>query len=208
MRRKKAALRFVKKKKESSMSKGKKILIETVIYLAELLFVILLAFLIVRTGFVKCSMMGDSMTPTLVNGDSLLVNKFAYMISEPHRFDVVAYRQGSSEHSYMSVKRIIGLPGDNVLIKNGEIYINGEMLSEDINTEKMITGGLAESEIILDENEYFVLGDNRNNSEDSRFANVGNVVRNDICGKVWIRLNSFGFVDSFNHKEDNEVEDK
>ena len=147
------------------------------------------------------------MAGTLVNGDSLLVNKFVYKISEPERFDVVAYRQGSSEHSYMSIKRIIGLPGDRIMIKNGEIYIDGELLTEEINTDKMITGGLAETEIVLDENEYFVLGDNRNNSEDSRFSNVGNIVRNDICGKVWIRLNSFGFVDSFNHKEgDSEVE--
>lgn len=207
MRRRKAALKFVKKKKENNMSSGKKILIEAVIYFAEVLLVIFLAFVIVRIGFSKCSMMGDSMAGTLVNGDSLLVNKFVYKISEPERFDVVAYRQGSSEHSYMSIKRIIGLPGDRIMIKNGEIYIDGELLTEEINTDKMITGGLAETEIVLDENEYFVLGDNRNNSEDSRFSNVGNIVRNDICGKVWIRLNSFGFVDSFNHKEeDSEVE--
>lgn len=207
MRRRKAAIKFAKKKTENTTSAGKKILIETLIYIGEILFVILLAFLIVRTGFSKCTMMGDSMADTLVNGDSLLVNRFAYKISDPKRFDVIAYRQGTSGHSYISIKRIIGLPKDRILIKNGEIYIDGEVLSEEINTENMITGGLADTEITLDENEYFVLGDNRNNSEDSRFANVGNIVRNDICGKVWIRLNSFGFVDSFNHKEDDgEVE--
>ncbi len=205
--RRKTAVKFVKRKKESTMSAKKKILVEAVIYIAEVLLVILFAFLIVRMCFVKCSMIGDSMSGTLVSGDSLLVNKFAYKIAEPKRFDIVAYRQGSSEHSYMSVKRIIGLPGDRVLINNGEIYINGELLDENINTEKMVTGGLAETEITLDEHEYFVLGDNRNNSEDSRFANVGNIVKNDIEGKVWIRLNSFAFVDSLNHREDDgEVE--
>lgn len=201
MRSRKSALKFVKRKRNDGMSPKKKVLIETVIYIAELVLVVLFAFFIIHAGFAKCQMTGDSMENTLVNGDSLLINKFIYKLSEPRRFDVIAYRQGTSERSYINVKRIIGVPGDSLLIKDGQIYINGNVLEEDIEVEKMITAGLADTEIVLDENEYFVLGDNRNNSEDSRFANVGNIVRNDIIGKVWIRLNSFGFVDSFNHRQ-------
>ena len=123
---------------------------------------------------------------------------------------MIAYRSGSSEYGYINIKRVIGVPGDSVKITDGDVYIDGEKLIENINVEKMTTAGLAEEEIVLDENEYFLLGDNRNNSEDSRFASVGTVVKDDIVGKVWIRLNSFGFVSSFNHIDtdntDSEVE--
>lgn len=210
--RRRSQLRYYKKKrkKESRLSAANKIAIETAVYVAEIALVVLLAFGIIHFGFAKASMVGDSMTQTLQNGDSLLINKFVYKISEPGRFDVIAYRSGSSEYGYINIKRVIGVPGEHIKITDGEVYIDGEKLIENINVEKMTTAGLAEDEIVLDENEYFVLGDNRNNSEDSRFASVGMVVRNDIVGKVWIRLNSFGFVSSFNHIDtdntDSEVE--
>ena len=204
MRRRKNGYRFKKIKKEKTISPGKKLAIEIITYIASLIAVVALAFCIVNFGFVKATMIGDSMNTTLVNGDSLLINKAVYMVSKPKRFDVVAYRRNSSEHGYISVKRVIGEPGETVWINDGEIYIDGKILPENINVEKMTTGGLAEEEIRLDENEYFLLGDNRNDSEDSRFANVGMVVKDDIIGKVWIRLNSFGFVSSFNHVENKE----
>lgn len=210
--RRKSQLRYYKrkKKKESSLSAGNKIAIEIVLYIVEIAFVVFLAFGIIHFGFAKASMVGDSMSQTLQNGDSLLINKFVYKISKPNRFDVIAYRSGSSEYGYINIKRVIGVPGDRIKIVDGDVYIGGEKLIENINVEKMTTAGLAEEEIVLDENEYFVLGDNRNNSEDSRFASVGMVVKDDIVGKVWIRLNSFGFVSSFNHIDtdntDSEVE--
>ncbi len=210
MRRRKSGYRFKKMKKEKKMSAGKKLVIEVITYILSVIAVIALAFCIVKFGFVKATMVGDSMNETLVNGDSLLINKAVYVVSKPKRFDVVAYRRNSSEHGYISVKRVIGEPGETVWINDGEIYIDGKILAENINVEKMTTGGLAEEEIKLDENEYFLLGDNRNDSEDSRFANVGMVVKDDIIGKVWIRLNSFGFVSSFNHieKTDKNIEEK
>ncbi|MBE5928431.1 MAG: signal peptidase I [Lachnospiraceae bacterium] len=210
MRRRKSGYKFKKIKKEKRISAGKKLAIEIVTYIASLIAVIVLAFCIVKFGFVKATMIGDSMNATLVNGDSLLINKAVYVISKPKRFDVVAYRPNSSKHGYISVKRVIGEPGETVWINDGEIYINGKLLPENINVDKMTTGGLAEEEIKLDENEYFLLGDNRNDSEDSRFANVGMIVEDDIIGKVWIRLNSFGFVSSFNHVEnkDDDTEKK
>jgi signal peptidase I len=85
---------------------------------------------------------------------------------------------------------------------NGNIYIDGEVLTEPIVTEAINMDGLAADEIVLDENEFFVLGDNRNNSEDSRFANVGNILSNEIVGKAWVRLNNFNFIDKLNLKKE------
>ena len=206
--RRRAHLRYdrKKKKKESKLSAANRMAIEAAVYVAEIALVVLLAFGIVHYGFAKASMVGDSMTQTHKNGDSLLINKFVYKISEPKRLDVIAYRIGSSEYGYINIKRIIGVPGERIRITDGEIYINGEKLIENVNVEKMTTAGLAEDEIVLDENEYFVLGDNRNNSEDSRFASVGMIIKNDIVGKVWIRLNSFGFVSSFNRTDNTDTD--
>ena len=94
------------------------------------------------------------------------------------------------------------MPGEKLLIREGQIYINGEVLEEEINVEPMNTGGLAEEELTLESNEYFVLGDNRNNSQDSRFNTVGTIVSDDIIGKVWFRLKPFNNVKTLNLKSD------
>lgn len=180
-----------------------KIILQIVIYLFEICIVIGLAYAITKYGLMQTSMTGESMQATLGNGDEVLISKFAYKISSPERFDVVAYCQNSSEHSYLSIKRIVGLPGEKILIRNGKIYINGEELEEAINVEPMNTGGIAGEELFLEENEYFLLGDNRNNSQDSRFSNVGTVVKDDIIGKVWFRIKPFSSVSSLNLKSDN-----
>ena len=83
------------------------------------------------------------------------------------------------------IKRVIGLPGEHVQIMDGKVYINGSVLEDDVSEDDILTAGLAAGELTLGENEYFVLGDNRNNSEDSRFANVGVVKKDDIVGSVW-----------------------
>ena len=176
----------------------KKVIKEVVIWLAEIALVILLAYLIIAFGVEKTPVTGESMETTLQNGDKIIVNKMVYRFSDPDRFDVIVFKQNGKEHSYYNMKRIIGLPGETVRIINGTVYINGELLQEKIQTEPMLNGGLADEEVVLEENEYFVLGDNRNNSEDSRFANIGNILREDIIGKAWIRLKPFDFVNQMN----------
>lgn len=197
MRNKRAAER-IRFKTKKEYSKRKRIIIEIILYVFELFLVIGLAYVIINIGVMKTAMVGDSMQKTLENGDDLLINKFIYRLSSPERFDIIAYRQDASEHSYITIKRIIGLPGEKVQIIDGKVFINGTQIDEVINVDKMNTAGLAQDEITLEKNEYFVLGDNRNNSEDSRFSSVDAVVKNEIIGKVWIRLNSFNFVNSLN----------
>ncbi len=204
----KSAKNRLKFKKKREISTNKKRIIEISIYIVEVLIVIALAYGITTVGVMKTNMVGESMQNTLANDDELLINRFIYKMSNPKRFDVIAYSQNSSEHGYLTIKRIIGLPGEKIKIEDGKIWINGEELSEDISVEPMTTGGLAQDELLLEENEYFVLGDNRNNSEDSRFSNVGNIVKEDIIGKVWFRLKPFAFVNSLNKEVNEEITDE
>ena len=128
------------------------------------------------------------MQNTLASEDIILIEKLSYRIKPPKRFDVIVFKKDGKEHSYYSIKRVIGLPGETVRIKEGHVYINGELLEEQSVVEDIFLEGLAEEDIILDEDEYFVLGDNRNNSSDSRDPSVGLIQRNELLGKVWIRI--------------------
>src|SRR5699024_6622052 len=114
-----------------------------------------------------------------------LINRAAYKIGEPKRGDIIAYRVSEEENASTHIKRIIGLPGETISIQDGQILIDGETYQEKKNFPAIQNPGLAETEITLDKDEYFVLGDNRNNSEDSRFAGVGNIRRENIIGKLW-----------------------
>lgn len=178
-----------------------KILIEIFIWAAEIAAVIFLAYFIVYYCIEKTTVIGNSMENTLFADDQVIINKFIYRISDPKRFDVIVFKQSGKEHSFYNIKRIIGLPGETVQIKDGAIYINGELLEETVEVEEMANYGLAAEEIVLEENEYFVLGDNRNNSEDSRFASIGNITRDEIIGKASLRLSPFNFISKLNLKE-------
>jgi signal peptidase I len=140
---------------------------------------------------------GNSMYPTLYNGDSLIVNKLAYMTGDPQRFDIVIFPV-KYDRSTFFIKRIIGLPGETVRIDDaGSIYINGKKLNEHYGRGKIQDPGLAAKEVKLGDDEYFVMGDNRNFSEDSRFDPVGNIKRKDIAGKITVRiypLDRYGYV--------------
>ena len=159
--------------------------------------VILLCFLIITYVGCKSRVDGDSMNPTLEDGDMLWVSKIAYTIGKPHRFDVIIFKYDEND-TY--VKRIIALPGERIRIDNeGNIYINDLLIEEHYGKEPIMASnvGRAGQDVLLGEDEYFVLGDNRNNSHDSRWADVGNVSKEDIIGKVSFRVypfNKFGKV--------------
>ncbi len=149
---------------------------------------VFLAFAIIFFAGMRTSVIGDSMEPSLYNGQEILINRFLYMLSSPKRGDVVVFLPNGNQNTHYYVKRIVGLPGETVQIKEGRVYIDGVLLGEEDLYDTMIDAGIAENEIELDTDEYFVLGDNRNSSEDSRSGNIGAVVRDNIIGKAWFRM--------------------
>ncbi len=130
---------------------------------------------------------GDSMYPSLEDGDNLIVDKISYRFLDPARFDVVVFPFQYQEDTFY-IKRIMGLPGETVQIIDGEIYINGQKMRDPYADEPIRNPGLASDVITLGEDEYFVLGDNRNNSADSREPSVGNVPREEIIGRAFFRI--------------------
>ena len=133
-----------------------------------------------------------SMDPTIQSGDVVLINRLAYRLGTVRRGDLIAYRARESSDSAYHIKRVIGLPGETIAIKEGLIMINGETYLEKLELPNISDAGIAADPIQLRNDEYFVLGDNRNNSEDSRFADVGNVKRSQLAGKVWFRIRPAG----------------
>lgn len=136
----------------------------------------------------KISVIGVSMEPSLQNGQEVLVNRFIYKLFSPRRGDVVVFLPNGNKNSHYYLKRIIGLPGEKIQIIGGYVYVNGELLEEEEFYDKIADAGIAENEITLGNDEYFVLGDNRNNSEDSRSGNIGAVKKGDIAGKAWFYM--------------------
>lgn len=187
--------------RDRKRSRQKKLIVRIILWIIEIAAVIGLAYFIINFALEKTTMLGDSMDITLQADDKIIINKLAYKFGKPKRFDVIVFKQSGEEHSYYNIKRVIGLPGETVKIKEGYVYINDELLEEPMITDPILIGGLADDIITLEENEYFVLGDNRNNSEDSRFANIANVVFDDIIGKAWLRLKPFDFVNKINMYE-------
>ena len=179
----------------SKKPKYKKYIKALLLWILEIFLVILAAYLIIEYAVEKTTMMGVSMSTTLNDGEKVIINKLAYWRDEPERYDVIVFSQSRSGHGYYNIKRVIGLPGETVEI------INGKKLQEEIKVEDMRLAGLAEEPIVLGENEFFVLGDNRNYSEDSRFANIGIIVREDIIGKAWLRLEPFSIIDKINRND-------
>ncbi len=189
------------KKKKSILNDTLRELLDTGVYL---LVVLLLTFLVVRFVGQRTQVSGESMEPTLQNGDQLIADKLSYRFHDPKRFDVIVFPfPGDPETLY--IKRIIGMPGETVqIMENGTICINGEVLEEAYGLEIIAPDrrGLAQEPVVLGEDEYFVMGDNRNDSMDSRVAAVGNIHRDKIIGRAWVRiwpLSGFGFV---THQED------
>lgn len=159
-----------------------------------LLFVLVATWLLVNFVVQRTQVEGGSMESTLYTNDNLLVDKISYRLSDPKRFDIIVFPFGELHY----IKRIIGMPGETVQIdEEGRIYIDGEVLQESYGKEviKPENIGRAAEPIKLGDDEYFVMGDNRNHSSDSRTEAVGNIHRNDIVGRAWVRiwpLSSFG----------------
>ena len=157
---------------------------------------IFLAFFLVYFIGMRTSVIGVSMEDTLHSGQQILVNRLPYLIFSPDVGDIVVFQPGGNRNSHYYVKRVVAVPGDHVLIKDGKLYVNGSIV--DYGYDKIMDPGIAENELTLDEDEFFVMGDNCNSSEDSRSGNIGPVSREMIEGRVWFHFNSkdsfLGFV--------------
>lgn len=142
---------------------------------------------------------GESMETTLSDGDQLIVDKISYRFRDPKRYDIVVFPYRYEKNTFY-IKRIIGLPGETVQIVDGYVYINGQILGEQYGSALIEDPGLAAEPITLGADEYFVLGDNRNNSQDSRTANVGNIHRDELIGRAWVRLWPFDKIGVIKHE--------
>lgn len=180
--------------------KLKEILETSLYFLGVLVFALLIVTFVGQRTIVD----GESMMPTLNDKDNLIVDKISYRFGEPKRFDVIVFPPKNTKRTYY-IKRVIGLPGETVQItENGDILINGVVLNEHYGAEVILKPGLASKPIVLGEDEYFVLGDNRNNSQDSRYESVGNIKKEEIIGRAWVRVypfNKIGSVKKFSEEK-------
>ena len=160
--------------------------------------------------FQSVTVQESTMEPTLQVGERFFVNRAVYKVSSPERGDIIVYKTSGSDDAALHIGRVIGLPGETVQIKGGQIYINdelqisngavlinGEVYNENKNFPEISNAGLASDGVSLESGEYFVLGDNRNNSEDSRYGDIGNINKKYIVGKVWFVISpkdKFGFL--------------
>ena len=179
-------LNFRKKRKRVNLSTAK----NGVLWIVEIIIVLALALALVYCAGMKVTVVGNSMENTLVDGSQVLVNRFTYNLTDPKSGDVIVFLPNGNEKSHYYIKRVVGVPGDKVQIIDGVLYVNGELFDEQ-DTDAIKNAGLAEEEITVDEDEFFVLGDNRNSSEDSRYANIGNIKKDYIIGKAWFRIAPF-----------------
>ena len=188
-RRKRIFKKNKKKKIEFHIDLG--FLLGIAIWIFKIGVVCLMAFVWVWFFGQQVSTVGDSMKPVLGNGDVVLVNRIIYNATTPKRGDIIIFKPKGNENVHYYTKRIIGLPGETVEIMENRIYIDGEKLEERYETTDIDDVGIVKEKVKLAGDEYFVLGDNRASSEDSRNADVGNVKREYIYGKAWFVI-SFG----------------
>lgn len=182
MRRNKG-LSFYEKKKRISSHMLKEIFGMIFGTFAAILFA---AVLVLNVG-IKTNVVGVSMEPTLYNGQEILINRFVYKLSSPRKNDVVVFLPGGNLNSHYYVKRVVAVPGETVQIIGGKLYVDGVAEDNEV-YDKIEDAGIAENEILLGSDEYFVLGDNRNISEDSRSGNIGPVDGATITGKAWFHM--------------------
>ena len=165
----------------------KEIIKELAGWLLYIVLIIAFTWFVVTFVGQRTEVSGSSMETTLSDKDQLIVDKMTYRFRDPKRYEIVVFPYQYQENTYY-IKRIIGLPGETVQILSGMVYIDGMRLDEHYGNEIMENPGIAEEPLTLGEDEYFVLGDNRNNSSDSRASDVGLIHRKDLIGRAWIRV--------------------
>ena len=147
--------------------------------------------------FQSVTVQESAMEPTLQVGERFFVNRAVYKVSSPERGDIIVYKTSGSDDAALHIRRVIGLPGERIQISNGKILIDGKEYEEANQFPEITNPGLASTTVTLESGEYFVLGDKRNNSEDSRYADIGNVKKRYIVGKLWFTcspMKKFGFM--------------
>lgn len=186
---------------EEEIKKAKRIKIikECIAWLVEILLVVAAAYLLIHFCVKRTSTVGAAMEPTLYNGEEVFINTKAYLFFSPNREDIVAFYDKENaiidgEEPLITFRRVIGLPGETVQIVDGKIFIDGKELKEKYNYKPMLTAGIAEQEIKLGEDEYFVLCDSRVDSDDSRNASFGNIKKAQIIGKISFKYEPFSRV--------------
>ena len=168
---------------------------KTILTIIEVAAVIMLAYLSAYSYGLQTTVIGDSMSPTVMDGDTVLLDRLRYRIVDPKAGDVVAFRAGGRLGASISIKRVMAVPGDSVYISGGKVFVN-DVVVEEYDRANIVDAGMAENKIYLGDDEYFILGDNRNHSTDSRYVSVGNISRDFIIGKVWcdVTRGSIGLV--------------
>lgn len=162
-------------------------LYEALSWIFGIIVAIFLGVFLVYSFGIRTSVIGSSMEPTLYNSQEILLDQIQYQFMAPKRGDVIVFHPNGNKNTHLYVKRVVALPGETVQIKQGRLFINGIQYAKDYSGELM-EPGIADETITLDIDEFFVLGDNRSESEDSRSADIGNVKREMIEGKAWLKL--------------------
>lgn len=164
------------------------------------LVVLAVSFFIVNFVGQRTVVDGSSMNPTLTDGDNLVVDKLSYRFHDPERFDIIVFPYQHEARTYY-IKRIIGLPGETIYVDpDGNIFIDDVLLEEHYGKDIIKDGGRASTPITLEDDEYFVMGDNRNNSCDSRDYMVGNIKKDIIIGRAIVRIYPFNQIGLVNKK--------
>ena len=166
-------------------------------WIFQIVVVLIFGILVGISLFQSVTMQESAMEPTLQVGERFFVNRAVYKVSSPNRGDIVVYKTSGSDDAALHIGRVIGLPGETIQISNGSILINGGVYNENHDFPEISNAGLAADGVSLESGEYFILGDNRNNSEDSRYGDIGNISKKYIVGKVWFVISpkdKFGFL--------------
>lgn len=171
------------RRRRSHIEKGK--LLKLIILVSEILAVILLSYFVAYSFGYQVEVAGDSMESNISSSDTVLINRLIYHIRSPKRGDVIVFYPSGNSFGNYSIKRVIGVPGDELLVKDGLLYINGKQYKSNYITETIKDSGLLATSVTIPKGQYFVLGDNINSSEDSRFSSIGNVKKSEILGLVW-----------------------